>query len=58
MKKEGFDIKQKDKLINNLPKEKQGILTGNYKIDFYGCWWEYVLNSTKETVWLIGEYPL
>lgn len=55
MNKKGFDETQKGLLINNLP-SKSGALTGNYDINYCGCWWEVQENNGKY-FWMIGEYP-
>lgn len=42
-----------------------GTLTGNWKTDLYGCWWEYLLDQPdisetwgqRDHAWIIGEYP-
>ena len=54
MNKTGFVKSEKNQRIDNIP--DTGTLTGNYKIDHYGCWWEY-LQDTGEIAWIIGDYP-
>jgi len=56
MKKRGFDKSEEGQLINNLPEPNTGRCTGNYEIDFYGCWWE-VKRQDGSKFWMIGEYP-
>ena len=63
MKKEGFDKTEKGKRIDNI--SDSGILTGNWKIDHYGYWWEYKLDipdisetwGQRDHAWIIGDYP-
>jgi len=61
MKKTGHDETQKGKRIDNIP--DSGTLTGVWKIDTYGCWWQYVRDQKKSVygreliTWIIGEYP-
>ena len=54
-KKQGYDHTQKGLSVDNLPTPNKGKLTGQYKIDLYGCWWE-VKREDKTTFWMIGEY--
>lgn len=55
MNKESFDETQKGLIIDNIP-SKSGTLTGNYDINYCGCWWEVQENNDKY-FWMIGEYP-
>ena len=58
MKNKGFDETQAGKRVDNIP--DTGTLTGNWETDFYGCWWEYRLDSSIDVdsfAWIIGEYP-
>ena len=58
MTKQGYDKTEDGKRINN------GMLTGKWRVDQYGAWWEYKLDHPKlldpwrrSHVWVIGEYP-
>jgi hypothetical protein len=53
--RKGFDKSQQGKRVDNLP--RTGHLTGSFKIDLYGCWWEVVEDETCKPFWIIGEYP-
>ena len=55
MKKKGFIKSEEGKRIDNIP--DTGKQTGNYSIDYYGCWWEYIRDSDYQTQWIIGNYP-
>ncbi|KKN79216.1 hypothetical protein LCGC14_0342330 [marine sediment metagenome] len=51
----GFVDAEQGMRIDNIP--KTGTLTGNYNIDYYGCWWEFIADDDDNSYWLIGEYP-
>ena len=58
--KHGFCQSWEGNIILNQPKESfpQGIReTGNYQIDFYGCWHEVKCIETGKRVFMIGGYP-
>ena len=61
MKTQGHDKTQAGAQIDNIP--DNGTMTGHWKIDFYGCWWEYKLDKPsnvddqKPIAWIIGDYP-
>ena len=50
-----FDATQKGKRIENIP--QTGTQTGRYFTDYSGCWWEFIGDDNKKSVWIIGEYP-
>jgi hypothetical protein len=45
----------KGEKVTNQP--YTGTFTGNYEIDHYGCWWEFIQDDDKKNHWMIGEYP-
>lgn len=54
--KKGYRKEWDGELLLNLPALKRGIFTGNYQIDFYGCWHEHIRVDGLRA-WIIGEYP-
>ena len=50
-----FDATQKGIRIDNIP--QPGTQTGNYEIDLYGCWWEFITDDYNNKSWIIGDYP-
>ena len=60
MEQRGFIQSEKGVHITNLPKSscsKKTYQTGNYKTDYYGCWWECHDEIHNSRFWMIGEYP-
>ena len=55
MRKQGFDKLRQGQRIDNIP--STGTMTGNYEVDYYGCWWEVVPDKKGRNFWMIGEYP-
>tara|TARA_R110000744_G_scaffold256160_1_gene371608 strand:- start:70 stop:315 length:246 start_codon:yes stop_codon:yes gene_type:complete len=51
----GFDETRQGLRIDTIP-DTRGALSGNYSIDFHGCWWEVNLDAGGITN-IIGEYP-
>jgi len=51
----GYDNTMKGVIINNQPEELK--LTGNYEVDYWGCWWECENKANGSTEYMIGEYP-
>jgi len=52
-----YNKKEKGRTIDNLPDESCGVQTGQFMIDFYGCWYEIKPNNGAKNFWMIGEYP-
>jgi len=55
MSNKGYDKTQEGLVLTNH--DHNGVLTGNYQIDFYGCWWEYKNPLNNRLECMIGEYP-
>jgi hypothetical protein len=51
----GFRSNRVGKRIDNIP--DTGTLTGHFKVDYYGCWWEYKLDKNNSIRWIVGGYP-
>jgi len=51
---EGYDKTQEGLRIDNIP--RTGVATGRYFTDFYGCWWEIIIENYGK-LWIIGNYP-
>jgi hypothetical protein len=54
MKKQGF--KKSIAGVETFNHPYKTVWTGNWKLDFYGYWYEFITNGNKKS-WMVGDPP-